>query len=103
MVDVRKLGKIAPTLPLTFQFNRNLQPQDREDMHQVLQLHQLLQYLVKWEMENNSFKIESHWDELRESFQNICINKMPTKTPFQSLKGGIPTDISNSWRKRKPG
>ncbi|MBW0573064.1 hypothetical protein O181_112779, partial [Austropuccinia psidii MF-1] len=45
VVDGKKLREIIHTLPFTFQFNRNLKPEDWKDMDQVLQLHNLLKDL----------------------------------------------------------
>ncbi|MBW0481841.1 hypothetical protein O181_021556 [Austropuccinia psidii MF-1] len=64
VVDGKALRGIISTLPLTFQFNRNLKPEDFKDMDQFLQLHQLLKDLSQWRMENKSFNLESHWEEL---------------------------------------
>ncbi|MBW0502334.1 hypothetical protein O181_042049 [Austropuccinia psidii MF-1] len=51
VVDGKKLREILPTLPFTFQFNRNLKQDDWEDMDQVLQLHQLLKDLFQQEVQ----------------------------------------------------
>ncbi|MBW0525565.1 hypothetical protein O181_065280 [Austropuccinia psidii MF-1] len=53
----------------TFQFNRNLKPEDWKDMDQVPQLHQLLKDLFQWRMDNKRFNLSSHWAELGASFQ----------------------------------
>ncbi|MBW0581463.1 hypothetical protein O181_121178 [Austropuccinia psidii MF-1] len=45
VVDGKTLREIIPTLPFTFQFNRNLKPEDWKDMDQALQLHKLLKDL----------------------------------------------------------
>ncbi|MBW0505408.1 hypothetical protein O181_045123, partial [Austropuccinia psidii MF-1] len=42
VVDGKTLREIISTLSFTFQFNSNLNPEDWQDMDQVLQLHQLL-------------------------------------------------------------
>ncbi|MBW0509643.1 hypothetical protein O181_049358 [Austropuccinia psidii MF-1] len=42
VVDGKIHREIIPTLPINFQFNRNLKLEDWKDMDQVLQLHQLL-------------------------------------------------------------
>ncbi|MBW0496803.1 hypothetical protein O181_036518 [Austropuccinia psidii MF-1] len=52
VVDGKTLREIIPTLPFTFQFNRNLKPEDWKNMDEVLQLHQLLKDLFQWSMEN---------------------------------------------------
>ncbi|MBW0489990.1 hypothetical protein O181_029705 [Austropuccinia psidii MF-1] len=68
-VDGKTLREIIPTLPFTFQFNRNLKQEDWKDMDQALQLHQLLKDLFQWSMENKRFNLASHWAELGTSFQ----------------------------------
>ncbi|MBW0491564.1 hypothetical protein O181_031279 [Austropuccinia psidii MF-1] len=68
VVDGQTLREIIPTLPFTFQFNRNLKPEDMKDMDQSLQLHQLLKDLFQWSMDNtrlqrtyeNHQRLESH-------------------------------------------
>ncbi|MBW0547084.1 hypothetical protein O181_086799 [Austropuccinia psidii MF-1] len=45
IVDGKTLREIIPTLLSTFQFNRNLKPEDWKDMDKVIQLYQLLKYL----------------------------------------------------------
>ncbi|MBW0523527.1 hypothetical protein O181_063242 [Austropuccinia psidii MF-1] len=62
----KTLREIIPTLPLTFQLNRNLKPEDWKDMDQVLQLHQLLKDLFQWRMDNRRFNLASHWAELEQ-------------------------------------
>ncbi|MBW0571314.1 hypothetical protein O181_111029 [Austropuccinia psidii MF-1] len=47
VVDCNTLRELIPTLPFTFQFNRNFNPEDWKDMDQVLQLHQLLKDLFQ--------------------------------------------------------
>ncbi|MBW0503203.1 hypothetical protein O181_042918 [Austropuccinia psidii MF-1] len=42
VVDGKTLMEIIPALPFTFQFKRNLKPEDWKDMDQVLQLNQFL-------------------------------------------------------------
>ncbi|MBW0498227.1 hypothetical protein O181_037942 [Austropuccinia psidii MF-1] len=79
IVDGKELREIIPTLPFTFQFNRNLKPEDCKDMDQVLQLHQLLKHLFQWSMDNKRFKLTSHWAELGEIFHNICLKEIPFK------------------------
>ncbi|MBW0565156.1 hypothetical protein O181_104871 [Austropuccinia psidii MF-1] len=48
VVDGKTLREIIPTLPFTFQSNRNLRPKDWKDMDHVLQLHQLLKDVFQW-------------------------------------------------------
>ncbi|MBW0513883.1 hypothetical protein O181_053598 [Austropuccinia psidii MF-1] len=45
-------------------------------MDQVLQLHQLLKDLFQWSIDNKSFNLESHWEELGASFQKIFLKKI---------------------------
>ncbi|MBW0524985.1 hypothetical protein O181_064700 [Austropuccinia psidii MF-1] len=87
VVDGNKLREIIPTLPLTFQFNRNLKPQDWKDMDQVLQLQKLLTYLFQWSMDNKRFSLASHWAELEASFQKICLREIPFKDLVEITKG----------------
>ncbi|MBW0499428.1 hypothetical protein O181_039143 [Austropuccinia psidii MF-1] len=63
VVDGRKLREIIPTLPFTFQINRNLKPEDWKDMDQVLKLHQLLEDLFQWSMDDKRFNLASPWAE----------------------------------------
>ncbi|MBW0527355.1 hypothetical protein O181_067070 [Austropuccinia psidii MF-1] len=58
VVDGKTLSEIIPTLPFTFQFNRNLKPNDWKDMDKVLQLHQLLK---------DSFAMEHGQEEVQPS------------------------------------
>ncbi|MBW0464552.1 hypothetical protein O181_004267 [Austropuccinia psidii MF-1] len=55
VVDGKTLREIIPTLPFTFQLNRNLKSEDWNDMDQLLQLHQLLKDLSQWSMDNKRF------------------------------------------------
>ncbi|MBW0528138.1 hypothetical protein O181_067853 [Austropuccinia psidii MF-1] len=64
VVDGKTLREIIPTLPFTFQFNRNLKPEDWKHMDQLIQLHQLLKDLFQWSMDNKRFNRASHWAEL---------------------------------------
>ncbi|MBW0519425.1 hypothetical protein O181_059140 [Austropuccinia psidii MF-1] len=83
--------EIIPTLPFTFQFNRNLKPEDWKNMDQVLQLHQLLNDLFQWCMDNKTFNLASHWEELGASFQNICLKEIDFKALIIITKGWNPT------------
>ncbi|MBW0471101.1 hypothetical protein O181_010816 [Austropuccinia psidii MF-1] len=76
VVDGKTLGEIIPTLPFTFQFNRNLKPEDWKVMDQVLQLHQLLKDLFQWSMDSKRFNLESHWAGLGASFKKICLKEI---------------------------
>ncbi|MBW0503878.1 hypothetical protein O181_043593 [Austropuccinia psidii MF-1] len=67
---------MIPALLFTFQLNRNLEPEDWKDMDQVLERHQLLKDLFKWSMDNKRFNLESHWEELGESCQRICLKDL---------------------------
>ncbi|MBW0499834.1 hypothetical protein O181_039549 [Austropuccinia psidii MF-1] len=80
-----------PTRPFTFQFNRNLRPEDWKDMDQVLQLHQLLKYLFKWRMDNKRFNLASHRAELGVSFQKICLKEIEFRDLMVITKGWNPT------------
>ncbi|MBW0555945.1 hypothetical protein O181_095660 [Austropuccinia psidii MF-1] len=83
----KKLREIIPTLPSMFQFNRNLKPEDWEDMDQVLQPHQLLKDLFQWSMDKKRFNLESHWEELGASFQKIFLKDMDFKDLMLITKG----------------
>ncbi|MBW0575126.1 hypothetical protein O181_114841, partial [Austropuccinia psidii MF-1] len=74
--DGKTLREIIPTLPFTFQFNRNLKQKDWKDMDQVLQLHQLLKDLFQYSMDNRRFNLASHWAKLGESCQKICLKEI---------------------------
>ncbi|MBW0481310.1 hypothetical protein O181_021025 [Austropuccinia psidii MF-1] len=87
----KTLREVIPTLPFTFQFNRNLRPGDWKDMDQVLQLHQLLNDLFQWSMENKSFNLASHWEELGASFQKICLRDIDFKDLMVITKCWNPT------------
>ncbi|MBW0543945.1 hypothetical protein O181_083660 [Austropuccinia psidii MF-1] len=87
MVDGKTFREIIPTLPFTFQFNRNLKPEDWKDMDQVLKLHQLLKELLQWSMDNKRFNQASHWAELGESCQNISLKEIPFKELMEITKG----------------
>ncbi|MBW0535712.1 hypothetical protein O181_075427 [Austropuccinia psidii MF-1] len=90
VVDGKTLRESIPTLPFTFQLNRNLKPEDWKDMNQVLQLHQLLKDLFQWSMDNKRFNLASHWAELGESFQKICLKEIPFKDLMVITKGWNP-------------
>ncbi|MBW0558695.1 hypothetical protein O181_098410 [Austropuccinia psidii MF-1] len=45
-------------------------------MNQVLQLHQLLKDLFQWSIDNKRFNLASHWAELGESCQRVCIKEI---------------------------
>ncbi|MBW0551018.1 hypothetical protein O181_090733 [Austropuccinia psidii MF-1] len=91
VVDGKKLREIISTLPFTFQFNRNLKPEDWKDLDQVLQLHQLLKDLFQWSMNNKRFNMESHWEELRASCQKICLKEIDFRHLMVMTKGCNPT------------
>ncbi|MBW0568823.1 hypothetical protein O181_108538, partial [Austropuccinia psidii MF-1] len=76
VVEGETLEEIIPTLPFTFQFNRNIKPEDLKYMDQVLQLHQLLKDVFQWRMDNKRFNLASHWEELGESCQKICLKEI---------------------------
>ncbi|MBW0545230.1 hypothetical protein O181_084945 [Austropuccinia psidii MF-1] len=91
VVDGNTLGEIIPTLPFTFQFNRNLKPEDWKGMDQVLQLHQLLKDLFQCSMDNKRFNLASHWEELGASCQKICLKEIDLKDLMVITKGWNPT------------
>ncbi|MBW0562797.1 hypothetical protein O181_102512 [Austropuccinia psidii MF-1] len=91
VVDGNTLREIIPTLPFTFQFNRNLKPEDWKDMDQVLQLHQLLKDLFQWSIDNKRLKLASYWAEFGESFQKICLKEIDFKDLMVITKGWKPT------------
>ncbi|MBW0483471.1 hypothetical protein O181_023186 [Austropuccinia psidii MF-1] len=91
LMDGKTLREIIPTLPVTFQFNRNLKPEDWKDMDEVLQLHQLLKDLFQWSMDNKRFNLASHWDELGATFQKICLKEIDFKDHMVITKGWNPT------------
>ncbi|MBW0471352.1 hypothetical protein O181_011067 [Austropuccinia psidii MF-1] len=79
VVDGKTLREIIPTLAFPFQFDRNLKPEDWKNMDQVLQLHQLLKDFFQWSMDNKMFKLASHWEELGEICQKICLKEIDFK------------------------
>ncbi|MBW0480101.1 hypothetical protein O181_019816 [Austropuccinia psidii MF-1] len=91
VVDGKTLREIIPTLPFKFQFNRHFKPEDRKDMDQVLQLHKLLKDLFQWSMDNMRFNLESHWEELGESCQKICLKDIDFRDLMVITKGWNPT------------
>ncbi|MBW0491576.1 hypothetical protein O181_031291 [Austropuccinia psidii MF-1] len=97
-VDSKKLREIIPTLSLTFQFNRNIKPEDWKDMDQVLQLHQLLKDLFQWSMENKRFNLESHWAELEASCQKRCLKEIGFRELMVITKAGPDREYSDSFR-----
>ncbi|MBW0509551.1 hypothetical protein O181_049266 [Austropuccinia psidii MF-1] len=103
VVDGKTLREIIPTLPFTFQFNRNLKPEDWKDMDQVLQLHQLLKDLFQWSMDNKRFNLEFHWEELGASCQEIFLKQIEFKDLMIITKGCNPTrqfrllEVRASW------
>ncbi|MBW0486311.1 hypothetical protein O181_026026 [Austropuccinia psidii MF-1] len=86
MVNGKTPREIILTLPLTFQLNRDLKPEHWTDMDQVLQLHQLLKDLFPWRMVHKRFNLTSNWEELGESFQNICLREMFFKDIMEITK-----------------
>ncbi|MBW0479139.1 hypothetical protein O181_018854 [Austropuccinia psidii MF-1] len=87
VVDGKTLREIIPTLPFTFQFNRNLKPEDWKYMDQVPQLHQLLKDLFQCSMDNKRFNLESHWEELGESCHKICLKEIDFEDLMVITKG----------------
>ena len=90
-MEGKRLREIIPTLPLTFQFTRNIKPEDWKDMDQVFQLHQMLKDLFQWRMDNKRFNLASHWAELSASFQKICLKEIDFKALIVIAKGWKPT------------
>ncbi|MBW0590173.1 hypothetical protein O181_129888 [Austropuccinia psidii MF-1] len=91
VMDGKTLMEIIPTLPFTFQFNKNLKPEDWKDMDQVLQRHQLLKDVFQLSMDNKRFELASHWAELGETFQKIYLKEIPFKDLMIITKGWNPT------------
>ncbi|MBW0465106.1 hypothetical protein O181_004821 [Austropuccinia psidii MF-1] len=79
--------EIIPTLPFTFQLNRNLKPEDWKDIDQVLQLHQLLKDLFQWSMDNKRFNLAPHWAELGASYRKICNKEIDFRDLVVITKG----------------
>ncbi|MBW0489562.1 hypothetical protein O181_029277 [Austropuccinia psidii MF-1] len=93
VVDGKKLREIIPTLPFTFQFNRNLKTKDWKDRDQVLQLHQLLKDLFQWRMGKIRLNLASHWAERAASFQKIFLKEIDFKDLMVITKGWNPTRL----------
>ncbi|MBW0481341.1 hypothetical protein O181_021056 [Austropuccinia psidii MF-1] len=91
VVDGKTLREIIPTLPLTFQFNRNLKTEDWKDMDQFYQLHQLLKDLFQWSMESKRLNLASHWAELGGSCQMMFLKGISLKDLMVITKGFNPT------------
>ncbi|MBW0510441.1 hypothetical protein O181_050156 [Austropuccinia psidii MF-1] len=91
VVDGKTLREIIPTLPFTFQFNRNLKPEDWKDMDQVLQLHQLFKDLFQFSMDNKRFNLASHCAELGASCQKISLKEIEFRDLMVITKGWNPT------------
>ncbi|MBW0542573.1 hypothetical protein O181_082288, partial [Austropuccinia psidii MF-1] len=91
VVDGKKLREIIPTLPFTFQFNRNLKQEDWKDMDKVLHLHELLKDLFQWSMDNKRLNLASNWAELGASCQKICLKEIDLKDLMVITKGWDPT------------
>ncbi|MBW0530657.1 hypothetical protein O181_070372 [Austropuccinia psidii MF-1] len=87
VVEGKTLREIIPTFTFTFQFNRNLKPEDWKDMDQVLQLHQLLKDLFHCNMDNKKFNLASNWEELRAIFQKICLKEIDFRDLMVITKG----------------
>ncbi|MBW0483141.1 hypothetical protein O181_022856 [Austropuccinia psidii MF-1] len=90
LVDCKTLREIIHTLPFTFQFSRNLKPEEWKDMDQALQIHQLLRDLFQWSMDSR-FNLESHWAELEASCQKICLKELSFKDLMVINEGWNPT------------
>ncbi|MBW0495612.1 hypothetical protein O181_035327 [Austropuccinia psidii MF-1] len=72
-----------------------IQQEGWKDMDNVLQLHRILKDLFQWNMDSKRFNLASHWEELGESCQKICLKEIPFKDLMLITKGG------NSNRKFK--
>ncbi|MBW0484157.1 hypothetical protein O181_023872 [Austropuccinia psidii MF-1] len=59
-------------------------------MGQVLQLHQILKDLFQWSIENKTFNLASHWEELGASYQKIFLKEIPFKDLMVITKGWNP-------------
>ncbi|MBW0579093.1 hypothetical protein O181_118808, partial [Austropuccinia psidii MF-1] len=93
VVDGKTLREIIPTLPLTFQFNRNVKPEDWKDMDQVLQLQKLLKDLFQWSMNKKRFNLASQWAQLGASCQKICVKEIEFKDLMMITKVWNPTRL----------
>ncbi|MBW0471199.1 hypothetical protein O181_010914 [Austropuccinia psidii MF-1] len=91
VVDENTLREIIYTLQITFQFNRNLKPEDWKEMDQVPQIHQLLKDLFQWTKDNKRFNLASHWAELGASCQKICPREISFKDRMEISKQWNPT------------
>ncbi|MBW0478047.1 hypothetical protein O181_017762 [Austropuccinia psidii MF-1] len=80
VVDGKKLREIIPTMPFTFQFNRNIKQEDWKNMDQVLELHKPLKDIFQWSMDNKKLNLASHWAELGASCQKICLKRSTSGT-----------------------
>ncbi|MBW0528163.1 hypothetical protein O181_067878 [Austropuccinia psidii MF-1] len=60
-------------------------------MDQVLPLHQLLKDLLQWSIDNKRFNLASHWAELGESWQKICLREIDFKDLMIITKGWNPS------------
>ncbi|MBW0488120.1 hypothetical protein O181_027835 [Austropuccinia psidii MF-1] len=103
VIDGNKLREIIPTLPSTFQLNRNPKPEYCEDMDQVLLLHQILKDLFQWIMDNKRVNLASHCAEPGESFQKISLKEIPFKEIMEITKGCNPTNqfqLLEEWETR---
>ncbi|MBW0586550.1 hypothetical protein O181_126265 [Austropuccinia psidii MF-1] len=91
VVDGKTLRESKPTLPFTFQFNRNLKLEEWKYMDQVLQLLQLLKDLFQWSMDSNRFNLEFDWAELGASCQKTCLQEIDFRDLMVITKGWNPT------------
>ncbi|MBW0505655.1 hypothetical protein O181_045370 [Austropuccinia psidii MF-1] len=90
IVNGRTQREIIPMLPFTSKFVKNLKLEDWRGMDQVLQIHQLLKYLLQWRMEYNRLKLVSHLAELRAGLQKIFLKEIPFKDLMVITKGWNP-------------
>ncbi|MBW0518922.1 hypothetical protein O181_058637 [Austropuccinia psidii MF-1] len=91
VVDEKTLREIIPTLQFTFQFNRNLKPEDWKDRDQVLQLNQLSKDLFQLSMDIKRFNLESHWEELGASCRKIYLKEIEFRDLMVITRGCNPT------------
>ncbi|MBW0575384.1 hypothetical protein O181_115099 [Austropuccinia psidii MF-1] len=70
-------------------------------MYQLLQIQQLVKDLFQWSMENKRFNLASNWEELRESYQKICLREMSFKEVVEITKSWNPNRKFKLLEERK--
>ncbi|MBW0475839.1 hypothetical protein O181_015554 [Austropuccinia psidii MF-1] len=103
IVDGKTLREIIPILPFTFHFNRNLKPEDWQEMDQVFQLHQLLKDLFQWIMDNKRLNLASDWAEIGASFQRIYLKEISFTDLIVIRKGWNPNRKFRLLEEGQPG